>query len=116
MDGHNEPGANDPRHASKRGNSTREAAIAYAERGLKVFPLHSVVDGVCTCGMKECGSPGKHPKTPRGVKDATCDRQELESLWKDNSNVGIATGSESGIIVVDIDVPNGEESLDPARI
>jgi hypothetical protein len=47
-------------------------ALAYAKRGLKVFPLHTPdAEGRCSC-HKDCGRDnGKHPRTLNGLKDAT---------------------------------------------
>jgi hypothetical protein len=47
--------------------------------------------------------------TSHGVKDATTDRGQIKSWWgaSPNANIGIATGSESGILVLDIDPRNG---------
>jgi hypothetical protein len=55
------------------------AASDYAHRGWRVLPLHGIVEGKCTCGKKDCGSPGKHPRTPRGFKDATINENIIMS-------------------------------------
>ena len=47
-----------------------EAAYYYSELGWAVFPCHSVNSRGCTCGKSSCHSPGKHPLTRNGVKDA----------------------------------------------
>ena len=77
--------------------------------------MHRVRDGRCACaGGEACGRPGKHPSTPHGVNDATTDRDQIKSWWtaSPNANIGIATGSESGILVLDIDPRNsGAKSL-----
>ncbi len=43
--------------------SLLEAALAYAEYGWAVLPLHSVENGNCSCRKLTCKSPGKHPIT-----------------------------------------------------
>lgn len=93
-----------------------DAALGYAGRGLFVFPLHGVrADGACTCGRHDCGSVGKHPRTPNGLKDATTDPGQIRDWWTrwPDANVGIRTGAESGIVVLDVDAKNGGlDSLD----
>jgi putative DNA primase/helicase len=85
--------------------SVAEDALSYAALGWKVFPLHSVRDGTCTCSNPTCTNPGKHPRTVHGLKDATTDPEQIRSWWEQwpDANVGIATGVESGLVVVDID-------------
>jgi putative DNA primase/helicase len=87
-----------------------DAALAYAAAGLAVFPVHSVEHGQCSCGNPQCRNTGKHPRTPRGFKDATIDTKQVKSWWESFpfANIGIRTGKESGIFVVDID---GEEGF-----
>jgi putative DNA primase/helicase len=84
-------------------------AIQYAERGWHVLPLHSVVDGKCTCGKVGCTSAGKHPQTPNGLRSATIDLDTINTWFKywPKANIGIATGAISGIGVVDIDPKHG---------
>ncbi len=88
-------------------------ALSYAARGWRVIPLHTIKSGpACTCGRAKCGSSGKHPRTQHGCSDATTDTTQIKAWWKQwpNSNVGIATGRESGLVVLDVDV-GGENSL-----
>jgi putative DNA primase/helicase len=89
------------------------AALRYALRGWRVFPLHGLVNGACTCG-RSCSSPGKHPLVRRGLYEATTDAHQIEEWWRGwrSANIGIATGSESGIVVIDIDLPAAVASLD----
>jgi putative DNA primase/helicase len=91
-----------------------ECALEYTNLGWKVLPLHTIRDGQCTCGKANCSSPGKHPITPNGVKDASCDEADIRR-WFSNGiafNIGIATGSASGLVVLDIDPKNdGNESI-----
>lgn len=95
-------------------NEVLSAALAYARRGWRVFPLHGIVNGACTCGRAECSSPGKHPLVRRGLYAATCDFRVIKAWWRKwgSANVGIATGSESGIVVVDVDLPRAADSLE----
>lgn len=88
---------------------TKRAALFYAGKGWPVLPVHTVVKGKCTCGGGANCRPGKHPRTPHGVKDATTDRKVIEQWFTDwpNANIGIATGRASKIIVVDVDPRNG---------
>ena len=88
-----------------------EAALDYAASGWKVFPVHAVVHGRCGCGRDGCSSPGKHPVTPHGFKDATTDAATVRQLWSDNDfNVGLCTGD--GLLVLDIDPRHGgDDSL-----
>ncbi len=90
--------------------------MAYARRGWSVFPVFEATEvGRCACGDPECKNPGKHPRTPHGVKDATTDEASIRGWWAKwpNANVAIATGARSGLIVLDIDPRHqGDDSLD----
>jgi hypothetical protein len=91
------------------------AALAYARRlGWHVLPVYEVDDaGHCACGNSGCGSPGKHPRVNRGVKDATTDPATITEWWGQwpRANIGIATGKTSGISVLDQDGPEGGAAL-----
>jgi len=94
-----------------------DCLLQYAERGWAVFPVHSVINGVCTCGKPNCSSPGKHP-VHKGWKDlATTDPDQLKSLFGTNQrlNIGIATGTPSGVYVVDVDVKPDRDGLEALR-
>lgn len=87
-----------------------QAALHYASMGWYVFPTHSVIDGVCTCGKPKCTKDkGKHPRTTHGFKDATTAPEAIHqwaSIWE-QSNIAIETGGRSKIFVIDIDPRNG---------
>lgn len=89
--------------------SLLEAARSYAERGWAIFPVHSIVNGRCTCGKAKCESPGKHPRTAHGFQDATTSEDQITAWWIDwpTANIGIRTGQVSKLAVVDIDPRNG---------
>lgn len=84
-------------------------ALEYASRGWAVLPLHWIENGQCSCGNQACSSAGKHPLVAGGSKVATTDPQTITDWWTSypSANIGIATGSVSGLIVVDVDAgPN----------
>lgn len=83
-------------------------ALSYAAMGWKVIPIHNPTADGCSCG-RDCGSPGKHPRTQNGVKDATADSEQI-AAWSEKwpgSNLAVATGSDSGIVVLDVDRDKG---------
>ena len=89
------------------------AVLAYAEMGWPGLPIHAPMGSGCSCFIKGCKSIGKHPAVKGGWKAATIDPDKLHK-WFDNSlkrNLAIATGSVSGIFVLDVDGALGEESL-----
>lgn len=89
-----------------------EAALEYAKLGWHVLPLHSIVNGQCTCGGM-CGqSAGKHPRTMHGLKDATSNPELIRNWWQQwpEANIGIRTGGASGFVAIDIDPRNGGDA------
>lgn len=87
-----------------------EHALAYAARGFRVFPLHTPdAAGRCSCHKPECANVGKHPRTMNGLTDATDNTEAVSrwwSMWPD-ANIAIATGAETGFVVVDVDPRHG---------
>ena len=88
-----------------------EYALKYAEISWSVFPCHFINDGACSCGKTDCNSPGKHPMTRHGVKEASNDPSIVREWWEQSprANIGIATGPDSGVFVIDLD---GQEGID----
>lgn len=72
-------------------------ALKYAAAGIHVFPIKP---------------RGKTPITPRGCLDATDDDAIIAAWWErtPNANIGIATGPASGLVVIDLDGPQAEDS------
>lgn len=77
-----------------RSPSLGDAALAYAEADIPVFP--------CVPGCKP-------PMTGAGYKSATTDVGQVSAWWRSrpNANIGIPTGAASGLDVVDIDLHGG---------
>lgn len=91
----------------------KRAALCYASRGLPVFPCHTLdAKGRCTC-RRECKHPGKHPIEMPLCQHATAQRETVEMWWGEWPSANIATpvGNGRGIAVLDIDVPEGLESI-----
>jgi putative DNA primase/helicase len=82
----------------------------YCNKGWKIFPLHYIEHGQCSCGNPKCDEeakkPGKHPATENGKDDATNDFNTIMGWYSRNEkyNWGLATGE---IIVIDIDPRHG---------
>ena len=96
-------------------NRLLTAVLRYAQLGWFVLPLHGIVDGRCTCGRPDCKSPGKHPRTAHGVRDASTDLATIRRWWKTwpRANIGVATGAPSGFFTFDVDPRHGgEDSLE----
>jgi putative DNA primase/helicase len=83
-----------------------------------VFPLHTPVGEGCSCHLKaECEKVGKHPRTgygiAHGLNDATTDTALIRWWWEaewPQANVGIRTGQESGLVVLDVDPRHGGDA------
>src|SRR5262249_45057018 len=95
--------------------SSHLAARDLAEaRGLRVFPIYEPNGADCTCSLgPRCASSGKHPRTLHGLKDASADLGQIDAWWRDwpDANIGVATGTVSGVVVLDVDGDAGRESL-----
>jgi hypothetical protein len=91
-----------------------DAALAYANYGYAVFPIHSPMNGKkCDCFLGDaCTSPSKHPRTQHGLADATTDAGTVKRWWTTwgHANIGIATGPGSGLVVLDIDPRHGGDA------
>jgi len=89
-----------------------EHALNYASRGWPVLPVWPIKDGLCSCGIANCEHPGKHPLgklAPNGRNSATTDPVIIRRWWTKNpdANIGIATGPESRLVLVDNDPRHG---------
>jgi Bifunctional DNA primase/polymerase, N-terminal/Primase C terminal 1 (PriCT-1) len=86
-------------------SDTPDHALAYAHRGWPCFPV-------------KCVRGAKQPLTAHGFKDATTDEATLIEWFARRwpaAGIGIPTGRASGIVVLDIDPPDGAESYNRLR-
>lgn len=89
------------------------AALSYAARGWKVFPCWWWTGDSCACSKGlSCERAAKHPLArlaPNGLHDATNDGVVIRGWWTQypKANIGIRTGPESGIWVLDVDAYKG---------
>jgi len=94
--------------------STLRYAIAYARRGIGVFPVHDIkADRQCSCGKLDCPSGGKHPRLKDWQALATTDEAQIGLWWRDwpHANIGVKCGAGSGLTVLDVDGDEGRETL-----
>lgn len=105
---HGSPGSPDPDT-----DALLTSALALADEGVRVFPTHRVVDGDCTCMNLECKSPGKHPRTEYGSKEATTDPVQIRKWWAKWGKHGRLNFGQTlaGRAVVDIDVAEGKPGM-----
>ena len=112
----------------------RDAAVAYAARGIPVLPLHyplphhgalqaltgdrplvpAAPTTACSCRDPGCGQPAKHPLgslVPHGVKEATTNRARVLAWWtqQPQANIGLATGHRFDVL--DVDGPIGAQAI-----
>lgn len=95
---------------------TYETALSYVERGYRVIPLHTSKNGCCSCHLGfKCPpkSQGKHPIDKAWQKTPVLSDADLRGYWDDDrpKNIGIVTGPESKLLVLDVDGDEGQSSL-----
>src|SRR5262252_8637612 len=99
-----------------RPSTLLDAAHAYGRIGVAVFrcvyPIEIAGGAVrcCSCYRhQKCDAPGKHPVEKGGLQSASTNPALIEKWWAagGRSNIGIATGSVSGLVVLDVDPWNG---------
>lgn len=69
---------------------TRDDALALADAGWAVLPLH-----------------GKLPLTPHGVRDATTDPEQVSRWWANGAKHNIGARVPASLLVLDFDPQNG---------
>jgi hypothetical protein len=96
---------------AKDTSSHLATALRYGEHGLLVVPLHGLKDGRCTCD-EDCKQPGRHPRTPNGIEDATGKPDEIKKFWSQwpKAKIAIATGAPD-IIALTVTGNDGRSAL-----
>ncbi len=76
------------------------------------LPCHHPTSAGCSCAASGCTSPAKHPRTRRGLYDATTELGAIRRWWRrwPEANVGLRTGVVSGLVVLDVDPDHGGEA------
>ncbi len=73
--------------------------------------LHATATGFARLGIPvfPCVPGGKQPLTPNGFLDASRSEPTVDAWWRrtPEANIGLPTGSPSGVVVVDVDVHAG---------
>lgn len=90
-------------------------ALTYQQHGWAVIPMHNTNGHACTCkdGVS-CTNQGKHPRIRwKEFQEERPTEKQLREWWGrwPNANLSIITGKVSGIIVLDVDGPEGEATL-----
>lgn len=96
-------------------NALYEVCADFCAAGLRIFPLHRIESGKCSCGDKDCHAVGKHPTRNNWTHAPVVDESVIES-WLDGEFIEAATGFGWALdgqhIVIDVDPRNGgNESL-----
>lgn len=98
---------------------TEHLLLKYIQHNWPIFPIYSALNHKCTCNNPTCSSPAKHPLTHNGFYSATTNTV-TNSDWLrkfNNCNWAIATGRQSNLIVVDVDLlKKGAESIKQLKI
>jgi hypothetical protein len=86
-------------------------ALAYAKNGYEILPVYEIgPDGHCACPKgSACQFPGKHPRTPHGVNDATNDLDRIRDWWERWPRANIAM-VPAGFCVIDVDPRNAGDA------
>lgn len=99
-----------PDHPAPR---MEDEALALLRLGFCLVPMHRPTGDGCSCNKgRACRSVGKHPRVKSWTEHASGDEADVRGWWRrwPDANIGIATGARSGIVVLDLDGPEGIEA------
>ena len=99
--------------AERTTNTKHAEALELLSYDLALIPIAWPEAGGCGCGRPGCRAIGKHPLIGDWPNKWTQDINQIDQWLKrwPKMNVGIVTGYPSGVVVLDVDGPEGEESL-----
>jgi len=89
-------------------------ALRLASHGFKIIRLHWPTKRGCSCGRPNCKkSIGKHPIANNWTATGTDDPNTIRKLWRETpyANVGVPMGQINGIFALDVDGPEGIQTL-----
>jgi hypothetical protein len=100
-----------PRARAGHRSALAIAALELAAAGHPLIPLHTPSARGCSCGRRDCGRPGKHPRGCLGLRSASSDLDQVEAWWwaQPEANIGMRC---DGLVVFDLDGPEGRDSLE----
>jgi hypothetical protein len=107
----------EPKRTTDKPRGILADVLDLAAFGWRVIPLHNVTDaGECSCATAKgtCDNkPGKHPRTPHGLKDGTTDPDQIRRWWDrwPLANPAVCTGATSGVFIVGPDGAAGMAAL-----
>lgn len=87
-----------------------ETALSYASCSWYLIPMHvEEAPGKCSCGNLSCNRIGRHSRFANWREECSRDERDILSwgdLWE-QSNLGLVVGSESGVVVLEVDLAQG---------
>jgi putative DNA primase/helicase len=96
-----------------------KSALKLASLGMRIFPVHGIVNEKCTCNGRENCTPGKHPRITKFYQRATTEEDKIRKWFLTEfpqSNIGVVTGGKSGLWILDVDSKTGGyESLEDLK-
>lgn len=80
----------------------------FIESGYKIFGLHAIRDGGCTCGVDACPSVGKHPIASNWQLTPDWSNDQIEVMEMSGQlDTGYGVLVAGGLLAVDVDARNG---------
>jgi len=91
-------------------NDTLRAVVQLGEKGFSVFPVRKPYKKVLGRYLQK--KNGKYPLFFLGYRKASMHKEKICQLFEnlEDSNVGIMTGWEYDLVIIDVDFPDGGET------
>jgi hypothetical protein len=101
-----------------------EMALNFVRHKQAIIPVWWAENGVCQCPKRStCPHPAKHPcydplLIPDGINSKSRDPALIVRWWRKwpKANIGIATGIDNHLIVIDVDVRDGKQGRESLKI